>query len=167
MQRKAAEGWEIHGRGRKAAQWEHQTGAKAWRQEPRADRADRLMTGTGGRQAMLWDLEKNRSAPISFLLSPGPASVHTEHQAAASGHALPDPALGPHRLPLTAAERSPPAPSQPAGRTCGGQRTIPTRSEINISRETELVLPVFTAKDQTRWCGRGQPEELCPGAHSI
>lgn len=78
----------------KAAQWEHQTGAKAWRQEPRADRADRLMTGTGGRQAMLWDLEKNRSAPISFLLSPTPASVHTEHQAAASGHTLPDPAFG-------------------------------------------------------------------------
>lgn len=31
---------------------------------------------------------------------------------------------------------------------------LPTRPEINISRETELVLSVFTAKGQAGWWGR-------------
>lgn len=55
---------------------------------------------------------------------------------------------------------SPPAPGQPAGRTGRGQRTLPTRPEINISRETELVLSVFTAKGQA--VGGGRPEEPRP-----
>lgn len=41
--------------------------------------------------------------------------------------------------------------------------TLPTRPKINISRETELVLSVFTAKGQAEWGeGRGRPEEPHP-----
>lgn len=64
------------------------------------------------------------------------------------GHSLPGPDFRPHRLPPMGGCQapSPPAPGQPAGRTQGGQHTLPTRPEINISQETELVLSVFTAK---------------------
>lgn len=37
--------------------------------------------------------------------------------------------------------------------------TLPTRPEINISRETELVLSVFTAQGQAGQWGRGPLEE--------
>lgn len=70
---------------------------------------------------------------------------------------------GPTDCPQQLPSPSPPAPGQPAGRTRRGQHTLPTRPEINISRETELVLSVFTAKGQAGWWGKGQPEKPHPG----
>lgn len=100
--------------------------------------------------------------PISSLLSPKPA-FRFWLQAGVSGHALPAlPSGGLTDCPQQLPSPSPPAPGQPAGRTCRGQHTLPTRPEINISRETELVLSVFTAKGQAGWWGRGQLEESGP-----
>lgn len=100
--------------------------------------------------------------PISSLLSPKPAFRFCL-QAGVSGHALPALPWGASQIaPNSCQAPSPPAPGQPAGRTRRGQHTLPTRPEINISRETELVLSVFTAKGQAGWWGRGQLEESGP-----
>lgn len=112
------------------------------------------------------DLEKTRS-----LSSPVP-SPHSSIPVLAPREAWGTPFLaltsGRRRPPHGGCQApSPPAPGQPAGRPQGGQHTLPTRPEINISRETELVLSVFTAKDQAGWWGRGPPEPPCPGAPGI
>lgn len=107
----------------------------------------------GEGQVVLWNLEKNRflSYPSS-LPSFQPSASGSKRSL---GHSLPGPDFRPHRLPPAGGCQapSPPAPGQPAGRTQGGQHTLPTRPEINISQETELVLSVFTAKDQAGYGG--------------
>lgn len=108
----------------------------------------------------MWDLERNQF--LSYQRTPLLQASIPVLAAGASGHALPACLQGPTDCPQQLPSPSPPAPGQPAGRTCRGQHTLPTRPEINISRETELVLSVFIAKGQAGWWGKGQAEEPHP-----
>lgn len=105
----------------------------------------------------MWDLERNQflSYQRAPLLQTSIPILEQEPQGMAFQPCLQGPMDCPQQLPSP----SPPAPGQPAGRTCRSQHTLPTRPEINISRETELVLSVFTAKGQAGWWGKGQAEE--------
>lgn len=113
-------------------------------------------------EVMLWDLEKTQF--LSCQLPPLPQTSIQILAPSRSLRARPScPAFGaPQIAPNRCQAPSPPAPGQPAGRTRRGQHTLPTLPEINISRETELVLFVFTAKDQAGWWGRGPLEDSCP-----
>lgn len=112
----------------------------------------RMKTGTGERRLRCGVWREIHFSPISSLLSARPASRFW--QAGAPGTPFLPCLQGPTDCPQQLPSPSPPAPGQPAGRTRRGQHTRPTRPEINISRETELVLSVFTAKGQAG-LGRG------------
>lgn len=162
-QRKPAESWGIQGSGRNGI-----PGGEA------ADRSKGLEAGTGGdgltgmkigtRQrrgyaaaSLLSTASSPRAAGIQGLSLVG-AAGHTSFLAQPSGapQIAPKPPSPPHLLP----QASPQEEQAEAS-------TLPTRPEINISRETELVLSVFTAKGQAGWWGRGQPEApVQPWGHS-
>lgn len=104
---------------------------------------------------MLWDLERNQ-----FLSSP--PNQHSDSGSKQEPQGTPFlPCLwAPQIAPNSCQAPSPPAPGHPTGRTHRGQHTLPTRPEINISRETELVLSVFTAKGQARGGGGASQRNL-------
>lgn len=112
------------------------------------------------KEVTLWGLERNPllSYQLTPLFQTTPDPGQQEPQGTPFLPCLRGSTDCPHQLPSP----SPPAPGQLAGRTRGGQHTFPTRPEINISRETELVLSVFTAKSQAGGWGKGQAEEPHP-----
>lgn len=127
----------------------HQAGGGTWRRQDGPGRRKECERGGGH----LWGLEKTSFSPICSHLSLSQRSNSGSRQGPLAHPSL----LAPWTAPKKGAAKPPLLLPQPVCRKdiWRPEHTLLTQPEINISRETELVLSVFTAKGQAGLWGAG------------